>query len=162
MLLCVHRGLPSSSQPAVVGNLLWLGKHPWWVHRLAATWHLRLGDSRKPPGGERVDWTCESNPSQLDSHWLQTSKSSVFLLQLWICDMLHLGLFWLRTGRQGKSSKARGWKGATRAEKTTMLVDQHGFVSGGCWCCYFERKEAESEWTFKKENSKIWRKIWLI
>lgn len=75
MLICVHRWLPSSTQPADVGDVLRFGTHPRWVDRLDPSWHLCLGDSGKPSGGERMDRTYQSNPSQLYSHWLQTSNS---------------------------------------------------------------------------------------
>lgn len=70
VLFCVHRWFPSSSQPAVVGDLLRFGAHPWWFDRLAPSWYLCLGDSGKPSGGERMDRTYKSNPSQLHSHRL--------------------------------------------------------------------------------------------
>lgn len=79
VLFSLHRRFPSSSQPAVVGDLLWFGTHPWWVYGSPPTWRLRLRDSREPSGGEGVDRTYQGNPSQLHTHRFQTSNPPSFL-----------------------------------------------------------------------------------
>lgn len=115
MLLWLHRWLPSSSQPADVGDLLRSGTHPWWVDRLAPSWHLRSGHSGKPSGGERVDRAYQSNPSQLHSHWLQTGSLLFFQSQLIILSKGHelvimLVLHIKPVDRSGQAKTQRIWK----------------------------------------------------